>query len=283
LAIRIISSEEVEKKLIEAIGHITYNPDPAIQQSLQQTCDKEVNTLTQDVLNSIVTNIDLSRQNSIPLCQDTGSLVVFAELGNELVIKGKPLEQIINIAFAKATKKFYLRASTVVDPLFNRTNIERNCPAIVHIRIVTGSRLLLKIAQKGGGAENMSRLKMFYPGSCPQEIIGFVVETVKLAGAKACPPLIIGIGMGGNFEKCAILAKEALLKPLFESNIESCYAEMEAAILNAVNETKIGAQGMGGSLTALAVHIQVAPCHIASLPVAVNLQCHAHRHIEVII
>ncbi|MCK9310208.1 MAG: fumarate hydratase, partial [Candidatus Cloacimonetes bacterium] len=174
----------------------------------------------------------------------------------------------------------YLRASVLTDPLLNRVNSGNNCPAIVHTKIVAGEKLHLHIAQKGGGAENMSRLKMFNPSACPCDVVDYAVETVFLAGSKACPPLIVGIGIGGNFEQCALLAKEALFDNLDARNPEPVYEKLEEDILAAINLTGIGAQGMGGKLTALAVHIKTAPCHIASLPVAVNLQCHSHRHLK---
>ncbi|PKN72829.1 MAG: fumarate hydratase [Candidatus Cloacimonetes bacterium HGW-Cloacimonetes-3] len=281
MKLRTISASEVESKLVEAIGHITFNPDPDILPALQHAYVQETSPLTKDVLNSIITNVDLAGRNSVPLCQDTGSLVVFAEAGNELIIDGEPLESIINHALEICTEKYYLRASIVTDPLFNRDNSGNNSPAIVHIRIVEGNGLRIRIAQKGGGAENMSRLKMFNPGASPADITEFVVESVQLAGAKACPPLIIGVGIGGNFEQCALLAKEALFTPLTETHPNELYANLEKEILKAVNETMIGAQGMGGSITALKVSIKEAPCHIASLPVAVNIQCHSHRHITI--
>lgn len=281
MEIRTISASEVESKLIEAIRHITFNPDPGILPAIQDALEQETNPLTRDVLISIISNIDLAKQDSVPLCQDTGTLVVFAEVGNRLVIGGQPLDMIINHALEISTANYYLRASIVSDPLFNRVNSGNNCPAIVHTRIVEGSGLRISIAQKGGGAENMSRIRMFNPGASTKDISEFVVETVLLAGAKACPPLVIGVGIGGNFEACAILAKEALFVPLTEANPDLNYARLETEILKAVNDTMIGAQGMGGNITAIRVSIKAAPCHIASLPVAVNIQCHSHRHITI--
>ncbi|MDD3234942.1 MAG: fumarate hydratase [Candidatus Cloacimonetes bacterium] len=280
---RLVKDSEVEQRVFEAIQFITFNLDPNIKPILDKAYLNEQDPLAKDVLTSIITNIGLAKTNLIPLCQDTGTLVVFAELGNRVLIEGKTLEQAINKALARATETCYLRATVLSDPLFNRVNLGTNLPAIVHTKIVEGSELHLNIAQKGGGAENMSRLKMFNPSACPQDIIDYVVETVSLAGSKACPPLIVGVGIGGNFEQCALLAKKALFVDIYAKHPDPSYRDMEKDMLIAINETKIGAQGMGGNLTALAVHIMTAPCHIASLPVAVNLQCHSHRHLAITI
>jgi fumarate hydratase subunit alpha len=279
--IRIIDEQLIHNAVHEAIKYLSYHPDPAIKSILQISLANESNDLRIDVLDSLIQNIELSPRISIPLCQDTGTLVVFVELGNYCIIKDKPIDAIINDALIEASADLYLRASIVYDPLFNRSNTNNNYPAIVHTRIVEGDKLRLKLAQKGGGAENMSCIRMMLPTSTEQDVIDFVVETVKQAGAKACPPVILGVGIGGNFEQCALMAKEALLNPIGTINSDAKYAKLENSILTAINSTGIGAQGMGGDLTALSVHIKQAPCHIASLPVAVNIQCHAHRHIEI--
>lgn len=283
MSLRFITGAEIADKLYAAIGEITFQPDPALPESLDIAQSKETLELPRDILSTLKLNLEIAKSDRIPICQDTGLLVVFAELGNELVIEGPPLPDIINNTLSIASKDFYLRASTVSDPLFWRINSGSNLPAMVHVRIVKGDKLTLKIAQKGGGAENMSRICMFNPSSTEQDIINFVLETVHIAGGKACPPLVLGIGIGGDFEMCAVMAKEALLQPLNTHNTTQEYASMEAKILTAVNNTGIGAQGMGGVSTALAVHILTAPCHIASMPVAVNVQCHAHRHCEIVI
>lgn len=278
--IRHVNEQVIYDAVYEAIKHITYHPDPAVEPLLRDALDNECDEMRQDVLCSLINNIELSPDSSTPLCQDTGTLVVFAKIGNRCVIDGKPLETIINYALRMASSDLYLRASIVRDPLFNRTNTLDNSPSIVHTRIVEGCKIILKIAQKGGGAENMSNLRMMLPTCNRQDIIDFILETVVEAGAKACPPLVLGIGIGGNYEQCALLAKEALLSPIGTRSSNSDYAQFEQDILMQVNNTGVGAQGMGGNLTALDVHILHAPCHIASLPVAVNIQCHAHRHIE---
>ncbi len=280
MQIRIIPAAEVHRKILEAIGAISFAPDSAVTDMLLKAVEVEQDETRKDVLSSMLTNIHLARENKIPLCQDTGTLVVFAYIGNRVVIDGAPLQVIINQALAEATAHLYLRASILIDPLFNRVNSGNNCHAVLHLNIVDGDELTLMIAQKGGGAENMSRLKMFSPDASPEEIEQFVMETVTLAGAKACPPLVIGIGIGGNFEVCAKLAKQALFSPISKEK-ETTYSAWETRIQDTINKSGIGVQGMGGQLTALAVNILCAPCHIASLPVAVNLQCHAHRHITI--
>ncbi|MDD4309122.1 MAG: fumarate hydratase [Candidatus Cloacimonetes bacterium] len=281
MKVRVLESAYIEQELFAAIQSISFNPDPDIKFCLQKALDNETSPLAKDILMCMLQNLKAAATDRIPLCQDTGSLVVFADIGCKLQILGDSLPIIVNNALRRATSELYLRASMLKDPLFSRINTGDNTPAFFHCRINPGDSLKLKIAQKGGGAENMSRLKMFTPAASEADIIDFVVETVLLAGAKACPPLVIGVGIGGNFETSAIMAKEALLQPLLMHNQDLNYANLEEKMLKAVNNTGIGVQGMGGNYTAFAVHILEQPCHIASLPVAVNLQCHSHRHISI--
>ena len=283
MAYRYVSCETIESELANAIKYITFTPDPELPALLKNALANETSEISKDILNCMLKNIELAPKIEIPLCQDTGTLVVFAEIGNQCIIEGPPLPEIINETLIKVSKELYLRPSIVKDPLLQRENTGNNAPAIVHISIIKGDTIKLQIDQKGGGAENMSRLQMFTPSASSEDIKNFVVETVTLAGGNACPPLIIGIGIGGNFETCALLAKKAILRPLSKKNPLKEYAILEQEILESVNATGIGVQGLGGKTTALAVHILTAPCHIASLPVAVNLQCHSHRHIEIII
>lgn len=278
---RIVSAATIEAAIIEAIGQISFCPDPGIKPALQRALKEEHEPLAIDVLNTILENLSAAEEDKIPLCQDTGSLVVFAEIGNEVVIEGETLDEIVNNALIQATQKYGLRRSILNDPLYNRQNSENNAPAIIHVHLTKNAKIRMVLAQKGGGAENMSQLKMMNPSATEDDIISFVVRTVIEAGGRACPPLVIGVGIGGNFEAVALLAKRALMRPLGEPNPDPRYAELEQKILIAVNETGVGTQGLGGKCTALGVQIEVAPCHIASLPVAVNLQCHAHRHIEI--
>lgn len=225
----------------------------------------------------ILKNADIAKKDLYPLCQDTGTAVLFVEIGQDIFIKGD-IKKAINCGVSLGFKEGYLRKSIVSDPLFLRKNTADNTPAVIHFSFIKGSKVKIKLILKGGGAENTSKLKMFSPCDGKEEIISFVTDTVKAAGAKACPPLVIGLGIGGNFEDCALLAKKALLRT--STNKNKLYRQLEKEILTAVNKTGIGPQGLGGKITALAVYAEYAPCHMASLPVAVNICCHSHRTAE---
>ncbi len=262
---------------------ISFELDPEVRSAMLEALKTETNPIARDIITAILENADLAETHHLPLCQDTGTALVFAEIGNQLSIEGGLLSDAINKAISIAWKANYLRASIASDPLFSRKNTADNTPAVIHYDIVEGSNLKLMIAQKGGGAENMSILKMLPPSTKPGDIVELVSQTVIHAGGNPCPPLIVGIGIGGNFESCALLSKKALFLPLSYENPNPEYTLLERDILRAINNSGIGPQGLGGDTTAFAVHIQYAPCHIASLPVAINLQCHAHRHHTVII
>jgi fumarate hydratase subunit alpha len=270
-------TEAVRRLCIEACCLINDEMTTGLQKGLQQ----EESPIGVEVLSRILENAQIATSEFVPMCQDTGVAVIFAELGEEAHFDGAGLVEAINRGVAQGYKEGYLRASMVRDP-FRRQNTKDNTPAIVHINLVPGNRLKLTIAAKGGGAENMSALKMLRPSDGLPGVINFVLETVKKAGPNACPPLIVGVGIGGNLEKCAFLAKKALFRPLDHKHEDPFYAQLEEEWLETVNKLGVGPQGMGGVTTALAVRIEVFPCHIASLPVAVNLDCHAHRHKEVI-
>lgn len=260
------------------VAEISFHLDTEVLVAIQDACQRERNPLARDILQALVENSRIAAREHIPLCQDTGTALLFIELGAEVFIDGPPLPDIVNNAIRSAWKDHYLRASIASDPLFQRQNTLDNTPAVLHVEIVSGDRIHLCLAQKGGGAENMSALHLLAPSFEPAKLIDLVVDTIKEAGGKPCPPLIVGIGIGGNFETCALLAKKALFLPLHHHNPDIQYAALEADILKALNGSDVGPQGLGGDTTALAVHILQAPCHIASLPVAINLQCHAHRH-----
>ncbi len=280
---RIIAASEIHNSVVSAIDKIVFGLDPLMRSALAKAFQAETDETARDVLNALLENAAISECERIPYCQDTGTVVVFAGIGAEVLISGGLLDDIINDAVREAWKLKYLRPSIVHCPLSRSGNSGDNTPAIIHQRSVTGDRLLLSIALKGGGAENMSAIKMLPPTAAEEEIIGFITETVVKAGGKACPPLVLGIGIGGNFETAALNAKRALFVPLNGSHPDEKVAALERNILDSVNATGIGAQGLGGRTTALSVHIITSPCHIASLPVAVNLQCHAHRHCEIIL
>ena len=245
--------------------------------ALKQALARETSPLGKQILRRIIDNAAAAHDLKLPVCQDTGTAVVFIDIGQEVQLVGGSLRDAVDGAMAAAYKEGLLRMSVVNDPL-ERKNTGTNAPAVLHTRIVPGDRVTVSFMAKGAGCENMSRMKMLRPSDGEEGIIDFVVETVVESDGGACPPLVLGIGLGGDFEQVAILAKRALLRhPLGAPNKLGHIAALEKKILDAVNATGIGPMGMGGGVTALAAHIEAAPTHIASLPVAVNLDCHAHR------
>ena len=270
-------SDTVESLCIDACYELGSDVLTAIELALKQ----ESNLLAQNILSRLIENAHIAAEEKRPLCQDTGLAVVFAEKGADLAIKcppGSTLLDAINAGVAAGYKKGHLRKSVVEEPLNERINTRTNTPAIVHISVIPGDKLKLSVMAKGGGCENKSQFKMFRPTADRSEIIDWVVEVVKTAGADACPPFVVGIGIGGDFELSAILSKKALLRDLTDKNPDSFYATLEVDMLTAINNLGLGPQGFGGDTTALGCKIETAPCHIASLPVAVNIECHSHRH-----
>ncbi len=249
--------------------------------ALENSLKSEKIDSAKDIINQCITNFKIAKDEKVPICQDTGFAVYFIEKGIDLNIEGGLLEDAVNDGTIKGYNEGYLRKSIVSDPLFDRKNTQNNIPAVTHIKNVKGDKLKITLAPKGGGSENMSSLKMLKPSDGENGVIDFVVNTVVAAGGNPCPPTIIGVGIGGNFEKCAYLAKEALLRPIGSKNLDLRYAELESKILKKINESGVGPQGLGGSTTSFAVHVNYWPCHLASLPVAVNINCHAARHAEI--
>lgn len=235
-----------------------------------------------DILNQLIENARIAKKEMIPACQDTGFAVVFLEVGSQVKITGGELFDAINAGVAKGYKEGYLRKSIVADPL-RRKNTGDNTPAVIHTEIVPGDSLKITVAPKGGGSENMSEVKMLTPAAGAEGIKNFVVDRVLRSKANPCPPILVGVGIGGTFEKVAYLAKKALLRDIGSVHPDPFYAEMEKDLLERINKTGIGPQGFGGRVTALAVFIETYPCHIASLPCAVNINCHAARHKSVIL
>src|SRR3972149_1967192 len=234
------------------------------------------------VMEQLIENANIAKNEQVPMCQDTGFAVFFVELGQDAHITGGTLKDAINEGVRQGYTEGFLRKSIVSDPL-KRVNTKDNTPAVVHIELVPGENLKITIAPKGGGSENMSGLKMLKPADGVKGIKDFVIERVSQAGSNPCPPIVVGVGIGGTFEVAAMLAKKALLRELGKHHPDSDTAELEKELLEKVNNLGIGPQGFGGRVTALAVNIEKHPCHIASLPVAVNINCHAHRHKEVIL
>jgi fumarate hydratase subunit alpha len=254
--------------------------------ALKKAAKKETKPLAAKILQQIIENAHIAAAERIPLCQDTGLAVVFVEQGCDAAIDcstGKTPADAINDGVAAGYEKGLLRKSAVVEPLKERKNTGTNTPAVIHWLIVPGDKLKIAFMAKGGGCENKSAFRMFRPTAEAGEIIDWVVDVVKNAGADACPPFVVGVGIGGNFEMSCLLSKKALLRSIDQPNPDSFYARIEADLLSRVNRLDIGPQGLGGDTTALAVLIETAPCHIASLPVAVNIECHSHRHGEIII
>jgi fumarate hydratase subunit alpha len=250
-----------------------------VAKALKRSLTKERSRLGKSILKNVIENAAVAQRNRMPLCQDTGFAVFFVELGSSVAVEGGVLTDAINEGVRQGYREGYLRASIVDDPIFQRKNTRDNTPAIIHLSIVAGDKVRITIAPKGGGCENMSAIAMLSPSAGMQGVMDFVVQTVIKAGPNPCPPTIVGVGVGGTMDMAAVLAKRALLRPISDWP-DPAYAKMEKAMLDAINSSGVGPQGFGGSITALAVHIETYPCHIASLPVAVNLNCHAARHAE---
>lgn len=244
---------------------------------LKEAEKKEQSLIGRDVLQQIITNATIANEEMVPICQDTGLAVVFLELGQEVHFVGGYLYDAINEGIRKGYQKGYLRKSVVEHPL-TRENTGDNTPAIIHTEIVPGDQLKIILVPKGAGSENMSRLSMLKPAQGKKGILDFVKQVVEDAGANSCPPLVIGIGLGGNMEQAGFLAKKALIRPLGQSSSDPKLKLLEKEILDLINCSGIGPQGLGGTVTVLAVNIEYYPTHIASLPLAVNLSCHVTRH-----
>lgn len=240
----------------------------------------EVSPIGKDILDKIIVNADMAAKNQIAICQDTGISVVFVEVGQEVCFVGGDINEAINEGVRQAYREGYLRKSIVSDPI-RRVNTGDNTPAVIYYDIVPGDRVRIQVMPKGIGSENMSRIKMLKPSDGVEGITRFVLDTVLEAGSNPCPPIIVGVGIGGTFEKAALLAKKALLRSIEKGNSNSFYRELEKELLQKINNLGIGPQGMGGVTTALGVNIEVYATHFAGLPVAVNIACHASRHMEV--
>ena len=242
--------------------------------------EEETWEIARDSLNKIIKNIDISEREKVPLCQDTGMACVFVEIGQEVHIVNGSIEDAINEGVRQGYKEGYLRKSVVRDPL-NRINTGDNTPAVINYNIVSGDKLKIIVSPKGFGSENMSQIKMLKPADGVEGVKEFVLKTVREGGGNPCPPIVVGVGIGGTFDRVAYLAKKALLRPLSQRNKDRYYADLESELLKEINDTGIGPQGFGGKTTALGVNIETYPTHIAGLPVAVNISCHVTRHVEV--
>jgi len=274
---RIITSETIVRTVKNLCLRANKFLPSDIKLTLDTAYDYEISPNGKRAIGNIIDNYKVSQQTSLPICQDTGMVVVFAEIGQDVHIVGELFEDAINEGVRQAYQQGNLRMSVVNDPL-NRVNSQNNTPAIVHIRLVPGNSITLTVIPQGAGSENASSLKMFHPSATREDIIRYVVSCVQENRGRSCTPLIIGVGIGGNTEMCTLLAKKALCRDLFTYNKKLFYTDMESEILDRVNRLGIGPENMGGSVTALAVNIISYPTHVASLPVAVNLGCHVTRH-----
>lgn len=275
---REVSSQEITKTVKELVIKANKILPQDLVDCISCSSKSEQNVTAKSVLSDLQANIDAASELDIPVCQDTGMAVVFAEIGQDVHISGENFEDAVNRGVAEGYTEGLLRKSVVRDPFADRVNTNDNTPAVIHTRIVPGDKIKITAAPKGFGSENMSALKMFTPSAKKEDIIGFVVDTVKKAGSNPCPPIVVGVGIGGDFEYSAMLAKKALCRSVSVRNTNQFYANMEKEILEKVNLLNIGPQGFGGKTTALAVNIETYPTHIAGLPVAVNIGCHVTRH-----
>ena len=276
------------EKIVETVESLcisaAYELPVDVLDALEKAAQKESNPSAAKILNQLIENARIAKEQRIPLCQDTGLAVVFVEQGCRVAVKSgagegrETLFDAINAGVAAGFQKGNLRKSVVGDPLNERKNTGTNTPAIIHHTVVPGENLKLTVMTKGGGCENKSQFKMFRPTASREEIIDWIVDVVGSAGADACPPFAVGVGIGGDFELSCLLSKKALCRDLGRSSSDKFYAGLEADLLARINALGVGPQGLGGETTALAVLIETGPCHIASLPVAVNIECHSHRH-----
>lgn len=279
---REINSNQIQQAVKELFIEANYFLSSDVLHRLKTYEQIEVSEIGREMLSRIVENAELAADKKVAICQDTGMSVVFVEIGQEVLIAGNNITEAINEGVRQAYKDGYLRKSVVMDPL-NRVNTNDNTPAVIHYDIVSGENIKLQVMPKGAGSENMSAVKMLKPSDGVEGVIDFVLETVQKAGANPCPPIIVGIGLGGTMEKAAILSKKSLLRSLDEKNSNPYYSELEDLLLTKINNLGIGPQGLGGITTALGVRIETYPTHMAGLPVAVNITCHASRHKEIIL
>ncbi len=269
------------KRITESVARLLVEANKVLPESvidcICDACKSECSPLGQEIMHDLVNNVEAAKELDIPICQDTGMAVVFLEVGQDVHFVGGSLENAVNEGVKKGYTEGLLRKSVVADPL-NRVNTNDNTPAVIHTRFVDGDSVKVTVAPKGFGSENMSKIRMLTPAAGRKGVLDAVVEIVRQAGSNPCPPMVIGVGIGGDFEQCALLSKQALCRDLGTHNSNQFYSELEQELLQKINELDIGPQGFGGSTTALGVNVEYAPTHIAGLPVAVNIGCHVTRH-----
>jgi len=280
---REIQATDISKAVAELAVNACCQLPQDVYEAFKNAQQVEPSPVGRSILEQLVTNADIASKEDMPICQDTGMAVVFAELGQDVRITGGAFEDAVNEGIRRGYVDGYLRMSMVAEPLFERKNTKDNTPAIIHTRIVPGDKLRIRIAPKGAGSENKSVLKMLVPADGIEGVRKVVLDTVVAAGSNSCPPMVIGVGIGGTMDMAAICAKRAAARDLDSSNPDPRYAAFEEELLTLLNKTGIGPQGLGGKTTVLKVHVEWFPTHIASLPVAVNINCHAARHAEIVL
>lgn len=274
---REINADEITRTVKELCMEICYTVPEEMMTLMRDAREKERSPLARQILDLLIKNQDLAAEGEYPYCQDTGYTVVFLDVGQDVHIGGMDLEAAVNEGVRQGYGEAFLRGSIVRDPIFDRSNTGDNTPAFIHTRIVPGDQIRIQVDAKGGGSENKSRHKMLKPSDGLEGVKNFVLQAIAEAGPDACPPGILGVGVGGNFEYSAILAKRALMRKVGQPNPDPQIAELEAELLVQTNALGIGPQSLGGTNTVLAVHVETMATHIASLPVAINIECHAHR------
>ena len=277
---RVVQAELISKTVSELCKEACYVVTPDMRAAFEKTRENESSPIGKDILGKVLQNADLAQKRVAPICQDTGMAVVFVDIGQDVHIEGGFLEDAINEGVKDGYVGGYLRKSVVNDPIFERKNTTNNTPAIINVRIVRGDKIHIKVAPKGFGSENKSALKMLVPADGLEGVKKVFLDTVKLAGPNACPPMVIGVGIGGTMDKAALMAKYAAARSADSKNPDPRYAKLEEELLELACKTGVGPQGLGGDTTAVKVNIEWYPTHIAGLPVAININCHAARHAE---
>lgn len=275
-----IQAAEITKVVSELCKKACYQVTPDMRAAFEKARENEISPIGKDILGKLLQNADLAAKEVAPICQDTGMTVVFVELGQDVHIEGGYLEDAINAGVADGYVGGYLRKSVVAEPLFERKNTTNNTPAVINTRIVPGDKLKIKVAPKGFGSENKSVLKMLVPADGIEGVKKVFLEAIKYAGPNACPPMVVGVGIGGTMDKAALLAKQAAVRSIDSRNPDERYAKLEDELLEMARATGVGPQGLGGINTAVKVNVEWYPTHIAGLPVAVNINCHAARHAD---
>lgn len=278
MEIRKIDATEIKNVVKQLFMDCNYYIGEDILCSLKKACETEQSPVGKSVLAQIIENDEIAAKEQIPLCQDTGMAVLFVEYGDKVVVENGSFDEAVQLGVREAYDEGYLRKSVVSDPVFDRVNTKDNTPAIIHTTIVSGDKIKITAGGKGFGSENMSAIKMLTPSYGVDGVKQFILDTVRNAGPNPCPPVVVGVGIGGTFEKCAQLAKKATFRSIDTENPDPRYASLEKELLESINKMGFGPAGLGGNTTALGVNIETCPTHIAGMPVAVNICCHAARH-----